>query len=419
METKGILKSCDRRIFLKKSFQGLSALGILGVGDNLLQARGKNIGKDNKKSLLKEKIIYRTLGKTGIKIPIVNMGVMNSDNPGLLKHSFEKGVRHFDTAAWYQRGKNEELVGKVIKELNVRDQVIIGTKIYLPGNQRGISAEDKTAYFRRVMNESLQRLQTTYVDILYVHSVSDPNYLKEQCIIKVMEEFKKQKKARFIGFTTHANMTEVISEGVKLDMYDVIEVAFNYSMHQKYDYMKTLADVANKGIGLVAMKTQCQQPWYKQNYEPQDSQAYYEKKLIHTALLKWVLNHPFITTAIPGYTNFQEFEEDFSVAYDLTYTQSEKKFLTDKNIKLALSSVCQQCSDCIDTCLNKVDIPALIRTHMYATCYSNFDQARITLKEIPKKIGLNACLQCNKCLAKCTQNVNIDMRIKELKQIYA
>ena len=61
------------------------------------------------------------------------MGVMNADNPALVKRSFEMGVRHFDTASGYQKGRNEEMLGSVIKELKVRDQVIIATKIPRPG----------------------------------------------------------------------------------------------------------------------------------------------------------------------------------------------------------------------------------------------------------------------------------------------
>ncbi len=52
--------------------------------------------------------------------PIVGMGVMNADNPELLRRAFDVGVRHFDTAAYYERGRNEERVGRVIEEVGGR-----------------------------------------------------------------------------------------------------------------------------------------------------------------------------------------------------------------------------------------------------------------------------------------------------------
>jgi len=58
----------------------------------------------------------------------VSMGVMNADVPGILRRSYELGIRHFDTAAVYQNGRNEEMVGIVIKEMGIRDKVVISTK---------------------------------------------------------------------------------------------------------------------------------------------------------------------------------------------------------------------------------------------------------------------------------------------------
>ena len=45
-----------------------------------------------------EKIIYRTLGKTGIKLPVITMGVQNSDNPNLVRAALDAGMVHLDTA---------------------------------------------------------------------------------------------------------------------------------------------------------------------------------------------------------------------------------------------------------------------------------------------------------------------------------
>src|ERR1035437_5912733 len=68
-------------------------------------------------------ILQRTLGKTGLSLPVVSMGVMNADVPIVLRRAYELGIRCFDAAAGYQNGRNEEMVGRVIKEMGVRDKV--------------------------------------------------------------------------------------------------------------------------------------------------------------------------------------------------------------------------------------------------------------------------------------------------------
>ena len=109
----------DRREFLIKPVQLAAAAGLMSTLDLPLAAQAA------------AKPIMRSLGKTGITLPVVSMGVMNADSPGLLRRSYEVGIRHFDTAAAYQMGRNETMVGNVIKELGVRNDVTIATKIWL------------------------------------------------------------------------------------------------------------------------------------------------------------------------------------------------------------------------------------------------------------------------------------------------
>jgi succinate dehydrogenase/fumarate reductase-like Fe-S protein len=60
-----------------------------------------------------------------------------------------------------------------------------------------------------------------------------------------------------------------------------------------------------------------------------------------------------------------------------------------------------------------------MRTHMYAACYANFDQARATFHEIPEDASLKNCGDCARCAANCANNVRIAERIADLKLMYA
>jgi hypothetical protein len=405
----------SRRGFLKQTVTGMVGapflVGALKAQDAV--GGGKSGGQQP---------VVRTLGKTGIKAPVVGMGVMNADNPALVRRSFEIGVRHFDTAANYQRGRNEEMVGGVLKELGGRKEAVIATKIYLPHPQRSMTAKQVQELYLKTAEESLKRLQTDYVDILYSHSINEKGWLNNAGVLEALQILKKQGKARSIGFSTHENMREVIEDAANSGLYDVILTTFNYSLAEDAALYAALRKAAAKGIGLVAMKTQCQQGWYREAIETTDNkmyQQYYAGNLMNTALLKWALHQEFIAWAIPGYINFEQMEEDFSVVTNLEYSAEEKKFLLDRQVKLAMQAVCRRCRQCQGQCPNGVDIAELMRVHMYAACYGNFSQARQVLAEIPVNQGLRSCHECAECRAVCRGRVQIARRIAELKTIFA
>jgi hypothetical protein len=117
----------SRRDFLSKTFSSIAKVRFLGIS----RKKTPSYTQEETDQNLEKKIIYRTLGKTKIRLPIVSMGAMNTLDSALVKKSYETGIRFFDTAADYMRGRNEEMLGIAIKELNVREKVIIGTKLYL------------------------------------------------------------------------------------------------------------------------------------------------------------------------------------------------------------------------------------------------------------------------------------------------
>jgi len=414
MMTKG-KDQFSRREFLSKTFSSIALGKFLIITKKKTHALTQKETDQN----LKKKIIYRTLGKTGISLPIVSMGAMNTLDSALVKKSYEIGIRFFDTAADYMRGRNEEMLGNAIKELNVREKVIIGTKAFVSLLRRGRSPKEIKEAYLKSTEESLKRLKTDYVDILYSHSVYDTKWLKNPGVLEALQLLKEQKKTRFIGFTTHQNMAECINEAAQMDFYDVICTSFNYTMSEDRNLIHALRNAASKGIGLMAMKTQCGGQYFRLADIPPEKKQLYKKDILHTAVLKWVLQNDFIASAVPGYTNYTQMEEDFCVAYSLEYTDEERKFLNDRDVKAATGSLCHQCSRCMPSCPNQVDIPSLMRTHMYAVNYPNFYQAWNTLREIPTGKGLDMCVSCDSCKATCIRGVDIASRIAELKQIYA
>ncbi|MCX8161184.1 MAG: aldo/keto reductase [Candidatus Saccharicenans sp.] len=406
----------DRKTLNRRKFLGTAAgtvAGVLTLGrPSISEEKQRPQGKPGEP-------ITRTLGRTGYKIPIVSMGVMNADNPELVRRAYEAGIRHFDTANVYQRGRNEEMVGRVlVEELKVRDKVVIATKINIFPQQRNAPAAEIKDMHRKRLEESLRRLKTEYVDILYSHDVSDLAWLKNPAVVESLLEFKEQKKARFIGFSTHQNMNEVIKAAMEMKIHDVVLTSLNYSLYDYAEYLETLKKAAAQGIGLVAMKTQCQQAWYRESV-PAEMRRFYEGPIIHSALLKWALRHEFITTAVPGFTTFEQLNADMPVAFNLEYTEEEKKFLENRLVRQQMAAVCRACGQCQPTCPRGVDLPSVLRAHMYAASYGNFYQARETLDGLAASRSITACVDCTRCVARCVRGVNIARRLEELRILLA
>ena len=133
-----------------------------------------------------------------------------------------------------------------------------------------------------------------------------------------------------------------------------------------------------------------------------------------TALIKWVLQHEQVATVITNYGTFDQLEQNFSVAYDLAYTDSEKKFVSDEKAVSQLE-FCQQCGSCRAGCPARADIPTLMRSHMYALQYRDQEKALYALASIPKGKGLDACANCETCRAACVNTVNIARKVADLK----
>jgi len=358
-------------------------------------------------------IIYRTLGKTGLKMAIVGMGVMNADNPEIVQAAYEQGIRHFDTAARYQYGRNEQMVGEVLKRLGARDKVVIGTKELRPA-QRGSDTPEKT--IERLKNNcegSLKRLTTDYVDILYVHTVNSAEGASDAAMIEGMNQLKKEGKIRFSGVSTHENMTGVINTIAEKKSFDVVLTAINVSMADDVDLLKAIDNAASEGIGIIAMKTQAG----GRSLPNRNSFQEYDSATINKACLKWVMRNESITTSIPGFVNYTHLMEDFSVASDLEYTEDERKFLTGNDLELGLG-YCRQCRRCVPSCPRGVDVPNLMRVHMYAAQYANFQHARAELNEIENEKSIYVCGSCPECVASCANQVDIKNRVENLKSMY-
>jgi len=399
----------SRRKFMATSVGALASAGLASMTPGLVRA-------DDKAAASTETgggTIHRKLGRTGLELPIVSMGAGACNDPALVQACFDNGMRLFDTAANYGYGRNEQMVANALHRAGVHDKAVFLTKVLTPAQRNGLTPEQTRATLKKTLEGSLKRLKTDCVDILLVHDIRDSETVRNEAILQAIQEVKQEGKAKFIGTATHADMANVINATVEVEIYDVVLTSFNFTMATDTALMGAIANAADKGVGVIAMKTLAGGG----RFPNPDTLRDYDNSVITSAALKWVLRNDNIATSIPGIGNFDHLRANFAIAGNLEYTEEEERFLTDNSITLGMG-FCRQCSKCLASCPNNVEIPDLMRTHMYAAQYANFQLARQTLQDIPTDRSLSSCSSCDTCTARCVNSVDIPSKIDELKLIY-
>jgi aryl-alcohol dehydrogenase-like predicted oxidoreductase len=402
-------KMGSRRTFLKKGAFGLAGLTVLpSILSKEVRAETEKTeeSETKEKTAKKRKLIKRTLGKTGITVPIVSLGAMTVENPELVRAALDAGITHIDTAHAYQRGRNEEMVGEMVKDLP-RDSFVVATKVTGPEDRKtGMFTKDATAeLFTEKFETSLKRLGLDYVDILYIHSVVRKEAVVYEPFLSALEKLKKEGKTRFIGVSTHGGEPEVIRAAIESKSHDVVLTAYNFRQPHVKEVETAMAEANEAGLGIVAMKTQAGVYWDRERQHPINMKA----------ALKWVLSNENVHTTIPGVTTFDQLETDLSAVEELPLTPEEKEELKLGQKLGMLGLYCRQCRKCVTQCGRGLEIPALMRSYMYVYGYRNLRIAKETLASVD--LSNLPCNNCGTCRVDCSMGFDIKRSIEDVARV--
>jgi len=343
----------------------------------------------------------RVLGRTGIRLPIVSMGVMNTDNPHLVRAALDAGYVFLDTAQGYQRGTNEAMLGEILKS-RPRDSFFIATKASLPKDQAtggyGPGATEE-AYTKKI-DTSLKSLQLDYVDIYHHHGTWTRGATLHEPILSALQKAKQAGKIRWIGVSTHRNEPEVVDAATDSKVYDVALAAYNFRQQHAAEVQKAIARAAGAGLGIVGMKSM----------GGNRGGAYASTQIDARACIKWVLQDPNVATVICGFTTFDQMTLDLTVLKDLTLTASEREQL--RKASLAAGLYCQGCGACVGQCVSQLPIPELMRAHMYLYGYRNLVAAQDLMLSLA--LPNTVCGDCGPCPVVCTNRWNVSERIRDV-----
>jgi predicted aldo/keto reductase-like oxidoreductase len=383
-------KTMNRREFLKlgAATAAVTAAG-LGGASSLFGAEGTGGSPE---------LVYRTLGRTGLKVTVVSFGAMLTPEYEVIRAGLEQGINYVDTARRYLGGRSEDVVGKALKGL--RDKVYVATKIDPNSTtKKDIFADVET---------SLTKLGTDHVDVIQLHSLksgTDRAFSPE--IREALLELRKQGKVRFFGVTTHTNQADVLN-AVAADptkFFDTVLVAYNFKSDQSLK--DAVANAAKTGLGIVAMKTQA--GGYKTDALGAVSP--------HQAALKWALQDKNVSCAIPGMKDMQMLKEMTSVM-GMKLTARDERIL-NRYADAIDPYYCRLCGQCEPTCPNGVAISVINRALMYAEGYGELKLARVTYTEVGQAHSASLCAGCTECTAQCVHGLDIAGKMRQARTLLA
>ncbi|RME80400.1 MAG: aldo/keto reductase [Caldilineae bacterium] len=151
---------------------------------------------------------YRLFGRTGMRVSPLCLGVMNfggrsSDEEAeqMFDMALEAGINFFDTADVYNEGRSEQLLGRLVAERRVRDQVIIASKVHFPVGTGPNDRGNSRLHIQQACEASLRRLGVETIDLYQIHR---PDFdIDQEETLRALDDLIHAGKVRYIGCSTH------------------------------------------------------------------------------------------------------------------------------------------------------------------------------------------------------------------------
>jgi aryl-alcohol dehydrogenase-like predicted oxidoreductase len=287
-------------------------------------------------------MIYKFLGRTGVKVSSLCFGTMSfggdadkDTSAAMFRRCREAGINFFDCANVYQSGRAEEILGELIAPC--RDEVVVTSKVYFPMgddvNARGASRR----HIMQAVEGSLRRLQTDYIDLYFLHRFDDFTPLDES--LRALDDLVTQGKVLYIGASNFAAWQAAKALGISAKeswaRFECLQPMYNLVKRQAEVEILPLALAENVGVisysplggGLLTGKYSPDQrpsagrlvenPMYQTRYA---ADWIYEVAGQFSALARergfepaglavaWVAGHPAITAPIIGARNLEQLE---------------------------------------------------------------------------------------------------------------
>lgn len=394
----------QRRTFIK-SAAVLAAAGVASIGEAEEPEPGK---KNQEKARVK---VYRELGKTGMKISDISFGAGRLSSAALVLRAIDRGMNYFDTAPDY--GPSEDFLGEALQKIKGRDKIHIASKYCLPipfqSGKSHLQVGAKTSDYVGAVENSLKRLGTDYLDVVFVHAMGEGKEfeaekarLLDSEMLEATESLKKAGKIRHLAVSSHGpnNMELLLLEAVRSGHFDLIMPAFNFMKFPKIPDL--LKEAQAKGVGVVAMKVLA---------GTKESGMKFDPGQFEQSAFKWALNQPQVSGLVITIQSAQDLDL-YLPASGEPFTAQDQRVL-DQYAALHGADYCRTgCGDCNAACELGLDVATILRYQMYFADYKDEKRAMVAYRSMEKNAEL--CLDCadEACTTACGYGLPVGDKLR-------
>ncbi|HYA41578.1 MAG TPA: aldo/keto reductase [Syntrophobacteraceae bacterium] len=367
-------KGLTRRDFIK-------TVGIAGIASTGFEM-SKGIAAAEQPEAGKAALPRRKLGKSGVEVSALALGGMfdTINNQLMLRQARTWGVTLWDTAEAYGNGLSEEGYGRFFARYpDARKDIFVATKLRW-GEPEGLT---------EALDKCLKRLRSDYVDLLYVHGINEFKAIAEPKRFRQWASgLKGAGKIKLFGFTTHANMEDCLLDAAKTDWIDAVMLTYNFRIMNQPKMKEAVAACVDKGIGLIAMKTQGGgQVKTDSEAELQMAGRFLERGFTDKqAKIKGVLENPNIASVCSQMPSLTILSANVAAVRERTgLTRGDLELLE----RFAADTVGSYCAGCSRVCHEAVGgaapVSDVMRCLMYYRDYGERDLAREVFAALPEK----------------------------------
>ena len=378
-------------------------------------------------------MLYNKLGKTNLEVSRLGFGTMrlptkdSNDNivedeaSKMLEYGIENGINIIDTAYPYHSatldgsGNSETFVGKFLKENSYREEILLSTK------SPSWAIEEKQD-FDFYLDEQLKKLQTDYIDIYLLHSLTVPDWEKVQNldVLDFLDDCLSSGRVKHVGFSSHIEVDYLIEILDEYPKWEVVMTQMNYLDEYYQSGVMGLDYLKEVNVGSVIMEP-LRGGRLVQNIPPEIQELWDSAEVKRTPVewaMQYLWNRDDVDCVFSGMTSLEQVKQNVEIAStEDIISENDQELIREvaRTYRTFLGNSCTRCGYCMP-CPHGVDIINCLTEYNIAHMMQNPKASAMQyFSLIDDDSRADSCVDCKECIPYCTQMLDIPA---ELQKVY-
>lgn len=373
---------------------------------------------------------YQKYGKTDMMVSRFGFGCLRlprkkegeksiidqEETTRMVRYAIDHGVNYFDTAHAYEGSETA---------LGIALQGGLREKVYIVGKNPVWDVKKQEDLFR-FLDEELAMLQTSYLDVQFLHSLNSHHWkiCRENGALDYLDKAKASGKIRYAGFSFHGNPDD-FDEILDAYDWDIVQIQLNFLDTKHQAGLEGLKKAAARGMAVVIMEPL--RGGALVDKLPEAVRRAYEtfpvKRSPAEWSFRWLIDKPEVTSVLSGVSTMEQLQENiaiFSREEPGCMTADEQDLIqrVEKIFKSSYRVPCTRCGYCIP-CPAGVEIPEIFQLYNDSGHPVYQEHACFMYKNSlvgQHSRGADQCVECGQCEEHCPQGIPIIQTLKEAHQ---